>query len=133
MPPSAAFAPSGVRMSMSTLACPLPSSAEMVGSVVIPQSICLCCIAAMNVCPASTATEVMSVTDSPLWTARYLVRKLVEEPSPVTPSLRPFQSAGDLIWSATSLRHSSTSPGACCNWTTDSVCLPLPCRSMLWS
>ena len=105
----------------------------MVGSVVMPQSISLCCMAAMNVGPACTATDVMSFTDSPLWTARYLVRKLVDEPSPVTPSLRPFQSAGDLIVPDRSERHSSTSPGACCSWTTDSVCLPLPCRSIVWS
>jgi hypothetical protein len=90
-------------------------------------------MAAMKVGPACTATEVMSVTFSPARTARYLVRKLVDEPSPVTPSLRPFQSAGDLTVSARSVRTSSTSPGACENCTTDSVFWPLDCRSMLWS
>jgi len=90
-------------------------------------------MAAMNVGPACTATDVMSVTFSPLRTARYLVRKLVDEPRPVTPSLRPFQSAGDLMTSARSVRTSSTSPGAWENCTMDSVCLPLDCRSMLWS
>src|SRR4030081_2019301 len=110
-PPSALVAPSAVRMSMRTLPRPLFTRVEIVGSVVMPQSIDLCCIAATKVLPASTATDLTSDAASPLRTARYFVRKFVEDPRPVTPMLRPFQSAGEWIWSATSVRQRTTSPG----------------------
>ena len=97
----------------------------MVGSVVMPASICPCCIAAMKVLPAPTGTEVNSPSFTPLLTARNWVRKLVDEPRPVTPRFLPLKSAGDLIWSAILVETSSTSPGAWLNWTTDSTNLPL--------
>src|SRR4051794_21434066 len=108
-PPSACCAPVVVRMSTSGWAFPVSSSALIVGSVVIPHWIDLWSIAAMNVGPALTATGVILLAGTPFLTARYWVRKLVDDPSPVTPSRLPLQSAGDLIDPATSLRQSSTS------------------------
>ena len=105
----------------------------MVGSVVMPACDLPCCMAAMKVLPAPTGTEVNSPSFTPFLTARYWVRKLVEEPRPVTPRFLPLKSAGDLILSASLAETSSTSPGAWLNCTTDSTNLPLACRSMVWS
>ena len=67
-------------------------------------------MAAMKVSPAPTGTEVNSPSFTPCFTARYWVRKLVDEPRPVTPRLVPLKSAGDLI-SGCLVETSSTSPG----------------------
>ena len=84
----------------------------MVGSVVMPASIFPCWIAAMKVLPAPTGTSTNSPIFTPFFTARYEVRKLVDEPSPVTPRCLPLKSAGEWTLSATLEETSSTSPGA---------------------
>lgn len=104
-----------------------------VGSVVIPASMEPCWSAATKVGPAPTATGVNSLTLTPFLTARYLVRKSVEEPRPVTPSFLPLKSLADLTFPAALVETTSTSPGACENCTTDSTDLPLTCRSSVWS
>ena len=87
----------------------------------------------MKVWPAPTATGVNSLTFTPLLTARYLVRKSVEEPRPVTPSFLPLKSLGDVMSPAALLETISTSPGAWENCTTDSTSLPFTWRSRVWS
>jgi hypothetical protein len=109
------------------------SSRETVGSVVMPPSIFPCCIAAMNVFPAPTGSEVKSPTLTPFFTAMNWVRKFVDEPRPVTPRVLPFQSAGDLISPAFFVETSSTSPGAWLSCTIDSANLPFDCKSIVWS
>ena len=64
------------------MASPVLSRREIVGSVVMPAWILSCCMAAMKVSPAPTGTEVNSPSFTPFLTARYWVRKLVEEPRP---------------------------------------------------
>jgi hypothetical protein len=125
--------PASLRMSISGVPRPFSCTAVIVGSVVMPQSIAFCCIAATNVGPAFTATGVILWVGTPLCVARYCVRKYVDDPRPVTPSLRPVQSAGERTLPATSLRHSSASPGSRSSWTTDWVLRPLPSRSRVWS
>lgn len=95
-----------------------------VGSVVIPAWMEFCWSAEMNVCPAPTATGVIRSVCTPFFTARYLVRKSVEEPRPVTPSFLPEKSFGDLISSAAALDTTSTSPEVCESCTTDSTSFP---------
>src|SRR4051812_34916224 len=105
VPPSACSVPASVRMSISGRPRPLSWTAVIVGSVVIPQSMAFCFIAATNVGRALTATGVILSVATPLCVARYCVRKYVDDPRPVTPSLRPDQSAGERTWPATSVRH----------------------------
>jgi len=87
----------------------------------------------MKVLPAPTGTITNSPIFTPFLTARYCVRKLVEDPSPVTPRCLPLKSAGERTLSAIFAETSSTSPGAWLNCTTDSTNFPLDCRSMEWS
>ena len=87
----------------------------MVGSVVMPASIFPCWMAAMKVLPAPTGTSTKSPAFRPFFTARYVVRKLVDDPRPVTPRCLPLKSAGERTWSATFDETSSTSPGAWLN------------------
>src|SRR5919198_5833096 len=94
-PPSAFTVPASVRMSTKGLPRPFSCTAVIVGSVVMPQSIAFCCIAATNVGPALTATGVILLLGTPACVARYWVRKYVDDTRPVTPSLRPLQSAGE--------------------------------------
>ena len=49
------------------------------------------------------------------------------------PSFLPDSCAGEVIVAASSVRTSSTMPGAWFSWITDSVETPLARRSMLWS
>src|SRR2546430_17648119 len=65
----------------------------------------------MNVCPAPAFTVVYAPGANPALAARYWVRKSVDEPWLVTPSLWPLKSAGLLIWSALPFATTSTSPG----------------------
>src|SRR5881398_2178651 len=96
-PPSASWEPSGVRMSRRTLPAFLSRMVATVGSVVMPPSMEPCWSAAMKVGPAPTATGVKSLTFSAFLTARYLVRKSVDDPSLVMPSFLPLKSLGDLM------------------------------------
>jgi len=59
----------------------------------MPASIFPCWMAAMNVLPAPTGTSTNSPIFTPFRTARYWVRKLVDDPSPVTPRFLPLKSA----------------------------------------
>src|SRR5471032_3303656 len=106
------------------LAAPVFTSREMVGSVVMPSSIFPWLMAAMKVEPAPTGKVVNSVLLIPDLAARYSVRKLVDEPSPATPRVRPLKSAGDLTLPAAALDTRMTSPGAWLNCTTDCTDLP---------
>ena len=90
-------------------------------------------MAAMKVLPAPTETITNSPIFTPFFTARNWVRKLVDDPSPVTPRFLPLKSAGERTLSATFAETSSTSPGAWLNCTMDSTSFPLDCRSMEWS
>ena len=131
MPPSAARVPSTLRMSTSTLASPDFSSCDTVGSVVMPASIRPCRIAAIKLLSAPTGSTVYCERGTPLRLARYCVRKLVEEPSPVTPSVLPFTSAMLLIEPAALVATISTSPGTWPNTTIALTSLPLACRSIV--
>ncbi len=122
--------PSTLRMSTSTLASPDLSSCETVGSVVMPASMRPCLMAAMKLLSAPTGSNVYCELDRPLRCARYCVRKLVDEPSPVTPSVLPFTSAMLLIESAAWVATISTSPGTWPNTTIAFTSLPLACRSI---
>src|SRR3954447_8532493 len=94
-PPSASCEPSGVRMSRRIFPALLSRIVATVGSVVMPPSMEPCWSAEMKVGPAPTATGVNSLTFTPFLTARYLVRKSVDEPRPVTPSFLPLKFLGE--------------------------------------
>ena len=87
----------------------------------------------MKLASAPTGSIVYWVDCTPCWSARYWVRKLVDEPRPVTPSVLPFASAIDLKVGAALVDTISTSPGT---WQSTAIAftsLPLLCRSTVWS
>ena len=128
-PPSAASVLFGVRRSIRMLAAPVEVRREMVGSVVMPASILPWPMAAMKLEPAPTGKVVNSLFLTLDFAARNWVRKLVDEPRPVTPRVLPLKSAGDLMRGAATFDTRITSPGAWLNCTTDSTSLPRACKS----
>ena len=118
-------------MSTRTWASPIFISRETVGSVVTAASIRFCCIAAMSVLPAPTASGVYWVRSAPPFVTRNAARKFVEEPRPVTPIRLPLRSAS--VWIPDRLETTRASPGTRSRMITASRILPLDCRSIVWS